>query len=286
MSTTLQSPAEPKRARDAALCRSILYEALALGFRRPSARTLERLGTPDAIAALAEAAAFLDDEAPRPAADRRAGLAGRVRALAAPPVGRGLETLELSHLELFGHTVRGPVPAYETEYGEDTLFQKPQEMSDIAGFLAAFGLVVDPLKHERIDHIACELEFVAFLARKEAHAIESRDAAMQEETRRATRLFLKDHLARFVPSFARRVVAADPAGFYARMAQLCLDFVWTECERCGVSAGPEMLRLRLPIDDGAPIACGVPDGCGIPGPCGPSGEIGRGPGDEGGGISG
>jgi DMSO reductase family type II enzyme chaperone len=278
MSTTLQSPAVANQARDAALCRSILYEAIALGFRRPSARTLQRLGTPDAVAALAEAAAFLDDEVLYPATGRAGGLAGRVRALAAAPVGGALETLAACHLDLFGHTVRGPVPAYETEYGDDTLFQKPQEMSDIAGFLAAFGLVVDPLKRERIDHISCQLEFVAFLARKEAHAIESRDAAMREETRRATRLFLKDHLGRFVPSFARRVVAKDPVGFYARMAELCVDFVRMECERYEASLGPEMLRLRLPIDDGAPIACGVPDGCAVPGRCGP--------GDGGGGVAG
>ncbi len=267
MNATLQVPAETKRARDVALCRSILYEALALGFRRPTARTMERLGTPDAVAALAEAAALLDEDASPAASDRSDGLAGRVRALARVPDGASLELLTLGHLKLFGHTVRGPVPAYETEYGEDTLFQKPQEMSDIAGFLAAFGLVLDPHKHERIDHISCELEFLAFLARKEAHALESGSAAMRDETRRAVRLFLKDHLARIVPSFARRVVAADPAGFYGLLARLCDAFVRTECERYEAPAGPEMLRLRLPIDDGAPLACGVPGGCGLPEPC-------------------
>ena len=270
--------ADAARGRDVALCRSILYQALALAFRRPAVHILDSLGTQDALEALVEAATVLDEDRAGAAPDRHEGLAGRVRALAGAAGTLRLEALTLSHLALFGHTVRGPVPPYETEYGEDTLFQKPQEMSDIAGFLAAFGLALDASKHERIDHLSCELEFVAFLARKEAHALECGNIGMQEETGRATRLFLEDHLARFVPSFARRVVAADPDGFYGRVAQICLDFVGAECRRYGVPAGPEMLRLRMPIDDAAPIACGVPDPCGLPGPCGPSGESGCAPG--------
>lgn len=277
MNTTIEAPADARRERDAALCRSLLYEALSLGFRPPEQRTLDRLAAPDAAAALAEAAGYLDDEAPRPAAEGRGGLAARVRALSGAADARAVDTLMVSHLRLFGHTVRGPVPAYETEYGEDTLFQKPQEMSDIAGFLKAFGLALDPRRHERIDHIACELEFLAFLSRKEAHALETGDTGMLEATRRAVRLFLRDHLGRFAPSFARRASAADPSGFYGRLALLCLDFVRAECRRYDAPVGPEMLRLREPIDDGAPIACGAPGGCGVPGPCGPDGDGEAGP---------
>ena len=43
---------------------------------------------------------------------------------------------------LFGHTVRGPIPPYETEYGNEALFQQPQEMGDLMGFYQAFGLTV------------------------------------------------------------------------------------------------------------------------------------------------
>jgi len=277
VNTTIEAPADARRERDAALCRSLIYEALSLGFRPPDARTLDRLAAPDAAAALAEAAGYLDDEAPYPAELGQGRLAPLVRALPRAADARAVDMLMMSHLRLFGHTVRGPVPAYETEYGEDTLFQKPQEMSDIAGFFSAFGLVLDPRGHERIDHISCELEFLAFLCRKEAHALETGEAEMREATRRATRLFLRDHLARFAPSFARRACAADPAGFYGRLSLLCLDFVRSECRRCDVPVGPEMLRLREPIDDGAPIACGAPGGCGVPGPCGPGVDAEAGP---------
>jgi TorA maturation chaperone TorD len=242
------------------LCRSILYEALSLAFRPATRATLERLGRSPAGEALVEAAAVLDP-------GRATALETRTRALISCAATSSPESLLESHRRLFGHTSRGPVPAYETEYGEDTLFQKPQEMSDIAGFLKAFGLVLDPRERERLDHVSCELEFLAFLARKEAHAIECGDQEMRAETRRATRLFLKDHLGRFVPSFASRVLREDRGGFYGALAALCLEFVRMECARFDAPAGPEGLRQRLALDDGAPMACGGTEGC-APGLCG------------------
>jgi TorA maturation chaperone TorD len=242
------------------LCRSILYEALSLGFRPPTRETLDRLGRSPSGEALVEAAAMLDP-------GRRTALEERAQALNARAATGDLESLVAAYRRLFGHTSRGPVPAYETEYGADTLFQRPQEMSDIAAFLRAFGLALVPRERERLDHVSCELEFLAFLARKQAHAFECRDQEMGAETRRATRLFLKDHLARFAPSFAGRVERGDPGGFYGALARLCLEFVRAESVRFDAPAGPETLRVREPIEDGAPMACGVPDGC-APGSCG------------------
>ena len=246
--------------RDIALCRSLLHQALSLGFLPPGELTCERLGRESSAAALAEAAMVLDDES-------GTCLAGKTRALSAPQDAADSTALAASYRTLFGHTARGLVPPYETEYGEDEIFQKPQEMSDIAGFMSAFGLKLDPACHERVDHIACELEFAAFLARKEAHAREIGDARMLEETRKAMRLFLRDHLGRFVPSFAGRLRRVDPQGFYGALGDLCLGLVESDCRRYEVALGPAPLRLRIPIEDGAPMACGPVEGC--PGACDP-----------------
>jgi len=253
------------------LCRSILYEALSIGFSPPTPTTLSRLVNADSVAALVDAAAVLD-------AKLETEIAVRVRALTGGPVEPTLASLAERYSRLFGHTARGPVPPYETEHGEDTLFQKPQEMADLAGFLKAFGLVLDPRLHERIDHVSCELEFLSFLARKEAYALECDDQPMRLETRRATRLFLRDHLARFVPSFARRAMQADPGGFYGGLAALCLDVVRADCALFEAPLGPQMLRLRLPIEDRAPMACGWTNACDL-GACGgeESLEQGEGP---------
>lgn len=237
---------------DLALCRSILYEALALGFRPPTVETVSRLASPDSVSALADAAAVLD-------AVQNSNLASIILRFPGSPFPRSLADLETSFRKLFGHTARGLVPPYETEYGEDSLFQPPQEMSDLGGFYQAFGLRVRPSEHERLDHISCECEFLLFLARKEAYALERENAAVLEETRRAARLFLRDHLARWAPAFGRRLAREDRGGFYGALGELLVALVTHECARVGVSAGPELLRLRSTSLGDVPMACGSAD---------------------------
>ena len=258
-----------------ALARATLYSALALGFRSPTEETIARLGSNDAAATLARAAVLLDPT-------REFGLAA-ASSLLTPH--SSLLTLAEAHRALFGHTARGAVPPYETEYGVEGLFQQPQEMGDLMGFYNAFGLAVNVQKHERPDHVSCECEFLSFLALKEAYALEHEDTAMLEETRKAERLFLHDHLARFLPAFANKLVRAtnphpyplppgegegDFHGFYRALAELGLKFIAAECARFGMPAGPENLTLRPADDDRVPMACGSGTECtALPGACMP-----------------
>lgn len=249
---TALEPSEQQQ-RDLALCRATLYAALALGFRPPTAETLERLTHPDAAAALADAARVLEPQG---------SLAACAAALALPNA--AVDELLAEYRSLFGHTARGEVPAYETEYGEEALFQQPQEMGDLAGFMRAFGLRLRPDAHERIDHVSCECEFFSFLACKEAYAIEHRDEEMHAATVHAGTLFLRDHLGRFAPAFARRIERADAAGFYARLGRLLGAFVEAECRRLKVPVGPVLLNLRPDPVTSAPMGCDpqAEGGCG------------------------
>jgi DMSO reductase family type II enzyme chaperone len=232
---------------DAALCRSALWEALALGFRRPTAETVVRLAKCESARALAEAAAIVGEPG-------EADAAAVVRTLGSHPP-PSLVWLQATYDRLFGHTARGAVPPYETEYGEDSQFQPQREMSDLAAFLRAFGLVLRPDAHERPDHVACECEFMLVLARKEAYALSAGDAAMVEDTRRAARLFLRDHLGRWAPAFGRKLAREDPDGFYGALGRLGAVFVTAECRRAGVAAGPALLRLRSTETPDVPMAC-------------------------------
>ena len=232
-------------ASDLALCRSVLWEALSLGFRLPTTETIARLASDEGAQALAAPAALLD-------VDGKTDLAARALRL---PRRAGLDDLQDSFRRLFGHTARGPVPPYETEYGEDSLFLPAQEMSDLAAFYRAFGLTVNAAAHERLDHIACECEFLLVLARKEAYALERDDAAMVEAAGRAARVFLRDHLGRWGLAFGGKLRRTDPDGFYGVLGDLCQAFVTYECARLGVAAGPEFLRLRSPLLADAPMAC-------------------------------
>jgi TorA maturation chaperone TorD len=121
---------------DVALCRSAVWEALALGFRPPTAEVVARLAGREGAAALADAAVVVDNP------DEPAVVA-LVRALGNDPPPPPA-TLQAAYDRLFGHTARGSIPPYETEYGEDSQFQPQREMSDLAAFFRAFGLVRRP----------------------------------------------------------------------------------------------------------------------------------------------
>jgi DMSO reductase family type II enzyme chaperone len=234
---------------DLALCRSGLYQALALGLGPPEAATLGRLALPEQATALADLARVLDEAWGSALADLVRGLAG-----AEPP-----ETLARRYDQLFGHTARGAVPPYETEYGPDSLFQPMHEMSDLVAFYRAFGLRVRPDAHERPDHVSCECEFLAFLDRKEAYARDGADPAMLAATQHARRRFLRDHLGRWGPAFGRRLAAEDRGGFFGTLGALCAELVTRDCARVGVPAGPELLRLRAATVDSAPAPCQAPE---------------------------
>jgi TorA maturation chaperone TorD len=239
-------------AVEVALCRSALYEALALGFRRPDAETLRRLADAAGAAGLVLAAAFLDRDDGDGARMTLTAAVRRLEEHVAP-----LAVLASAHARLFGHTVRGGVPAYETEYGGDDLFGQPQELADLCGFYAAFGLVPASGSAERADHVSSECEFMMVLTRKEALALERGDASMLAETRKGERLFLRDHLARFLPSLAERVRRAEPDTFYAALATLADAVIARECTRLALPSAVATLGLRTAVDDGVPMACGT-----------------------------
>lgn len=236
-----------------ALARSILYSALARGFRPPSEETVRRLFAPESLGVVAQAANRID-----PGPESR--LAAPARGLITAAIVSGDRYRE-SYTRLFGHTLRGIVSPYETEYGSEALFQQPQELADLLGFYRAFGLAPEPTRHERADHISCECEFLGFLSLKESYALENRLSSMLEETRKAARLFLRDHLGRFVPAFASKLAVADAGGPYAVLGDLCSKFVALECGRVGVSIGPRNLALRPDDDRRIPMACGGAGDC-------------------------
>jgi len=265
MNTIGSFPVAQDPTLDLSYCRATLYNALALGFRAPSQETVTRLLSSEGIETVAAAAAVLDGCSVGGLATTALKLT-KVRETS-------LTSLVVAHHHLFGHTARGTVSPYETEYGDEALFQQPQEMGDLAGFYRAFGLTLRTVAHERLDHVSCECEFMCFLALKEAYALERGDAAMWEETHKAGRLFLRDHLGRFGLTFARKLAREDRGGFYGALGDLCSAFLGWECEQMGIAHSPVDLSLRPATDDRVPMACGSGTECtAMPGACGPEEE--------------
>jgi len=235
-----------------ALARSLIYGRLAAAFRYPSAEGLHpALFSGESFACAAE---VLDAPADIGALLERV----RDRLEAATP-----DEIEARYVELFGHTVRGACPPYETEYGETRgATHVPHDLSRLATFYGAFGLRASQQSHERVDHVASECEFMQFLAYKQAAAEEAGDDRLVEATEKAEHVFLSAHLGRWALAFYRRVADCDPGGVYEAIARLGVAFVKADCERVGADAGSDRLRLitRSETRDDV-FDCGTPDEC-------------------------
>jgi len=246
-------------AIDEALARSVLYRTVTLALRPPvEAHSPLPFGSTER-ATICEAAGLLDAPYPTHEAllpsvetfcDRAPSLRGRLT----------------SHARLFGHS-RGLVCPFETEYGAQGAFRQPQELADIAGTYLAFGLRPREGGDERVDHAACECEFMDFLARKEAFGLDSlRTSEDPEEAREwlatvrdATRSFLREHLGRFGRAFASLLIKEDADGFHGALGVLLFRFLTQECRRFGLPPGPPSLEIRPPVPDDTPMACGRAD---------------------------
>lgn len=170
--------------------------------------------------------------------------------------------IQSEYVRIFGHTLGDICPPYETQNGGTHIFQQAQDLGDIAGFYRAFGLEVSDQTKERLDHISIELEFMAFLAYKEAYALASDGHEKAEICREAQRKFMNDHLGRWAPDFTRRLEFEAKDGFYERLAVLTGRFVALEVEGFGL----EPLKVEgvtpLPLEgDGGCFTCGVEDLC-------------------------
>jgi len=162
----------------------------------------------------------------------------------------------LSH----AHTATG-LP-YETEYTVADVFSKAQQLADIAGFYRAFGLEMGGESHERPDHLAVELEFMYFLALKEAHARRGGHAEGIEICIDAQKKFLQDHLGRWLNAFHEQLRLSGAGRVYRALVRLVGRYVSWDVRRLG--ARPRRMRaaakapIKSTLDASCPEACVAP----------------------------
>ncbi len=160
---------------------------------------------------------------------------------------------------LFSPSVDGNCPPYETEYTGAHVFMRQQQLADVAGFYRAFGLQAAGSFHERPDHIAAELEFLAVVSLKEAQALARGERAHARVCRRARARFLEEHLGRWQAPYAKRLAGLAGDGFYPQAVALVRDFVAWDAAEAGVK--PEVVApRRAPRARTQQWACPVPGG--------------------------
>lgn len=140
----------------------------------------------------------------------------------------------------FGLAAARECPPYETEFDPNAEpFYRAQQMADVAGFYRAFGLTPSPDMPERPDHVALELEFLAFvlLKKRQALAAAGEDPEAAEHVsvcEQAEHSFFRDHLAWWVPAFAAGLRRHGGAGFYTAVGRVLAALIPVERGRLGV----------------------------------------------------
>ena len=227
MTATAQAQTVEQPAVQQQLARARAYELLARAFREPDAAFVDELRSGRFARELDRALACL------PATSRlRRRLASEVTAARAEA-----RTIAAAYQTRFALSGAGGSPPYEAEYIPIGVFRRMQQMADVAGFYRGFGLEMGP-GSGRPDHLAAEFEFMALLAFREAYARRAGNAGGAAVCRRAQRLFLADHLARWLPSFAERVAAAGRQDAYVSFARAAEAVVAWDARRRRVRAMP------------------------------------------------
>ncbi len=254
LSSTAAGREGSRNSIDVGLARSLLHQFLARAFADPMVETWAWLTSADTHSAVLSAVRTLTLGSPG-LEDSAATLIARLRHVS-------FESFQTAFVTAFGHAARGDCPLNEIEYGDlhaDPLFQ-PHRLADLAAFYRAFGLEVAAAAAERPDHIGMELEFMAVLAAKEAYAhVHEADADRCALCRDAQKKFLREHLGRWAPAFARRLARAATDDALAALAEFMRDFIVAECAHFGLPPGSEDLLLR-PVDEASDSLCGS---CGL-----------------------
>lgn len=246
------------KAISVALARSRIYRLLSTAFLYPEGDFLA-LFEKD----LEEGKGLLEDGG---------GLREALAALGSSLADLPLQDLQAEHRRIFSHVISKECPPYEAQYGSSHVFQQAQILGDIAGFYRAFGLEVSDQAKDRLDHIAVELEFMHFLAYKEAYALIHQGEEAATLCREAQRKFFQEHLGRWAPLFLRLLEGKAQEGFYRKLASSALAFLEGERKHLGVTplslsegdgqsptlspSGEESLKSADCESEGACFSCG------------------------------
>ncbi len=128
------------------------------------------------------------------------------------------------------------VSPHETEYTATGPFMQANDLADIRGFYAAFGVEPSLAQAERADHIALELEFLymlAWQAEKNAPATSTKEVQVD-----AAKKFLEAHLGRFAGPFADKAETAGIHPFFVALAAATAALVRAAVRQLDVHPAP------------------------------------------------
>lgn len=158
------------------------------------------------------------------------------------------DTLQPEFTLLFSLSSSPDCPTFESAFACSQPAEQTSLMADVAGFYRAFG--VDPAGQGlRPDDIRVELEFMAFLCRKQLYAVEHLGAPRVAQVNRAMRMFIGEHLGRWAPGLGRSITAhANGSTFYTAVGMGLTLWLEEECQRLKVTPTNRYDAPAMPMD--------------------------------------
>ncbi len=137
-----------------------------------------------------------------------------------------LGTLQEVYISLFMvHRDDPPCLPYESFYRDPYGQAAGWVAAQLEREYVAAGLALAPSLRDLPDHVAVELEFMAFLCDREAEAWEHGALADGMRSLKEEHSFLEEHLGAWFPAFAQRVRRAAPQSLYAVAVEAADAFV-------------------------------------------------------------
>jgi TorA maturation chaperone TorD len=125
-------------------------------------------------------------------------------------------------------------PSFETAFFSPDPVQQTTRMADVAGFYRAFGVDVGGTRL-RPDEISVELEFMAYLCKKQVYAYEHFGAPRVRQATRAQRLFLTEHLGTWGGALGQRMVLRAGSEFYREVGGALATWIAEDCAALGAT---------------------------------------------------
>lgn len=205
-----------------AAARSRVYAALCDALSFPDPERLAQIGRGELGAGLRATVASAAPE-----------LADGVDWGALSDAGAGDDDLAVEYTRLFEVGTSGPPCAlYGGLYGDARM----KTMEEVVRFYNHFGLTLSEDPRELPDHLTTELEFLHFLAFREAEAL--RAGLDPGPYRRAQRDFVARHPGRWLPQVVGRLARAKAGRFYVTLFALLARWLAREERTLTVIAGP------------------------------------------------
>lgn len=150
--------------------------------------------------------------------------------------GEEFKAMKNDQLYLFIGTDKVLAPVWESVYFSEKRLVFQEQTIQVREWFARFGLQIERFNKEPDDHIGLELSFVSHLASRMLQTLQE-DSTTFDELLQAQRDFLREHLLRWGPAWAKLVKQHSETDFYRGLAHLTHG---------ALLAAAEMLQIQMP----------------------------------------